>query len=123
MRITHRPVTALALAVAALGLFQSPATGAGPKPEPEPDTAPAAAASGLYAWESAHPSGPPDQVYQGFGCRNTGSRYNAWRAVERGTVEVWALFADPHCHEFLGLVNPRPEPLAVPGVESVQRLR
>ncbi|TDB80247.1 hypothetical protein E1264_34365 [Actinomadura sp. KC216] len=123
MRITHRPVMAVAVtAVAAVGLAaQGPAARA--EPRPGPGTAPAVDAGGLYAWESAQPSGPPDMVFEGFGCRNTGGRFNAWRSVEREAVEVWALFDDAHCHEFVAVVNPQPEPQAIPGVESVQRLR
>ncbi|TDD15031.1 hypothetical protein E1287_42440 [Actinomadura sp. KC06] len=121
MRITHRPVIALGALVIAAAAAVGPAAGA--EARSGTNTSSTVAAGSLYAWESAHPSGPPDMIFEGVGCRNTGGRYNAWRAFERGTAEVWALFDGPHCDGFIAIVNPRPEPQAVPGIESVQRLR
>ncbi|WP_067460207.1 hypothetical protein [Actinomadura macra] len=109
-----------AAATAVTGLMLGPAATAD-TPDGQ-NTATAAAAGSLHAWRG-QPSGPPDQVFEGFECQNTDYRFSSWQVASEGAPELWMAFEDPNCESPSGFINPNGEPETRNGVGSVQRWR
>ncbi|MFI0410847.1 hypothetical protein [Actinomadura sp. 3N508] len=124
MRFSPRPIAPLgALAVAAAvatGLMLGPTAYA--DTSSDQGAATAAASGSLHAWQG-DPVGPPDQVFEGFGCQSTDYRFLSWQVVSDGPPELWMGFDDPECQEPSGFFDPGGEPQQRPGVGSVQRWR
>jgi hypothetical protein len=109
-----------AAATAVTGLMLAPAAGADTNSGPKAATA--SSGHSLWAWRGL-PIGPPDRVFDGFGCQPTDYRFSSWQVVNDGPPELWMGFNDPNCQDPSGFFNPRGEPQQRPGVGSVQRFR